>query len=133
MDSTYIPKYSKSHYEKMMGKITSIKNFEGYLVKMDNEFELGNIKGGKVRQCLSIVHQNLDRFIGYKKLISLFLLPTLTLLCVFSFIDWYNFAFLGIGTSSNIDFLFFVDFFTILILVDVFICLLYTSDAADED
>ena len=28
---------------------------------MDNEFELGNIKGGKVRQCLSIVHQNLDR------------------------------------------------------------------------
>ena len=40
------------------------------------------------------VHQNLDRFIGYKKLISLFLLPTLTLLCVFSFIDWYNFAFL---------------------------------------
>ena len=39
------------------------------------------------------VHQNLKRFIGYKKLISLFLLPTLTLLCVFSFIDWYNFAF----------------------------------------
>ena len=61
MDSTYIPKYSKSHYEKMMGKITSIRNFDGYLVKMDNEFELGNIKGGKVRQCLSIVHQNLDR------------------------------------------------------------------------
>jgi len=70
------------------------------------------------------VHQNLDRFIGYKKLISLFLLPTLTLLCVFSFIDWYNFAFLGSGTSSNIDFLFFVDFFTILILVDVFILLI---------
>ena len=70
------------------------------------------------------VHQNLDRFIGYKKLISLFLLPTLTLLCVFSFIDWYNFAFLGIGTSSNIDFLFFIDFFTILILVDVFILLI---------
>ena len=70
------------------------------------------------------VHQNLDRFIGYKKLISLFLLPTLTLLCVFSFIDWYNFAFLGIGTNSNIDFLFFVDFFTILILVDVFILLI---------
>ena len=70
------------------------------------------------------VHQNLDRFIGYKKLISLFLLPTLTLLCVFSFIDWYNFTFLGIGTSSNIDFLFFVDFFTILILVDVFILLI---------
>ena len=69
------------------------------------------------------VHQNLDRFIGYKKLISLFLLPTLTLLCVFSFIDWYNFAFLGIGTSSNIDFLF-KTILEILILVDVFILLI---------
>ena len=69
------------------------------------------------------VHQNLDRFISYKKLISLFLVPTLSLLCVFSFLDWYNFVFLGIGTSSNIDYLFFESFFTILILVDVFILL----------
>ncbi len=69
------------------------------------------------------VHQNLDRFIGYKKLISLFLVPTLSLLCVFSFLDWYNYVFLDIGTSSNIDYLFFESFFTILILVDVFILL----------
>jgi len=69
------------------------------------------------------VHQNLDRFIGYKKLISLFLVPTLSLLCVFSFLDWYNYVFLDIGTSSNIDYLFFETFFTILILVDVFILL----------
>ena len=69
------------------------------------------------------VHQNLDRFIGYKKLISLFLVPTLSLLCVFSFLDWYNYVFLNIGTSSNIDYLFFESFFTILILVDVFILL----------
>ena len=69
------------------------------------------------------VHQNLDRFISYKKLISLFLVPTLSLLCVFSFIDWYNYVFLDIGTSSNIDYLFFESFFTILILVDVFILL----------
>ena len=69
------------------------------------------------------VHQNLDRFISYKKLISLFLVPTLSLLCVFSFLDWYNYVFLGIGTSSNIDYLFFESFFTILILVDVFILL----------
>ena len=69
------------------------------------------------------VHQNLDRFISYKKLISLFLVPTLSLLCVFSFLDWYNFVFLGIGASSNIDYLFFESFFTILILVDVFILL----------
>ena len=70
------------------------------------------------------VHQNLERFISYKKIISLLLLPTLTLLCVNSFIDWYDYTFLGIGESSNIDFLFFVDFFTILILVDVFILLI---------
>ena len=69
------------------------------------------------------VHQNLKKFIGYKKLISLFLVPTLTLLCIFSFLDWYNYVFLGIGTSSNIDYLFFENFFTILILVDVFILL----------
>ena len=70
------------------------------------------------------VHQNLERFISYKKIISLLLLPTLTLLCIYSFIDWYDYTFLGIGESSNIDFLFFVDFFTILILVDVFILLI---------
>ena len=69
------------------------------------------------------VHQNLDRFISYKKLISLFLVPTLSLLCTFSFLDWYNYVFLDIGTSSNIDYLFFESFFTILILVDVFILL----------
>jgi len=69
------------------------------------------------------VHQNLDRFIVYKKLISLFLVPTLSLLCVFSFLDWYNYVFLDIGSSSNIDYLFFESFFTILILVDVFILL----------
>ena len=69
------------------------------------------------------VHQNLDRFISYKKLISLFLVPTLSLLCIFSFLDWYNYVFLDIGTSSNIDYLFFESFFTILILVDVFILL----------
>ena len=69
------------------------------------------------------VHQNLDRFISYKKIISLFLVPTLSLLCIFSFLDWYNYVFLGIGTSSNIDYLFFESFFTILILVDVFILL----------
>ena len=69
------------------------------------------------------VHQNLDRFISYKKLISLFLVPTLSILCVFSFLDWYNYVFLDIGSSSNIDYLFFESFFTILILVDVFILL----------
>ena len=70
------------------------------------------------------VHQNLERFLGYKRLISLLLIPTLIILCVFSFIDWYGAVFIGGEDSPNIDYLFFVEFFGILILVDVFILLI---------
>ena len=70
------------------------------------------------------VHTNLERFLGYKKLISLLLIPTLILLCIFSFLDWYGAVFVGGENSPNIDYLFFVEFFGILILVDVFILLI---------
>ena len=70
------------------------------------------------------VHQNLERFLGYKRLISLLLIPTLIFLCVFSFIEWYGAVFIGGENSPNIDYLFFVEFFGILILVDVFILLI---------
>ena len=70
------------------------------------------------------VHQNLKRFLGYKRLISLLLIPTLIILCVFSFIEWYGAVFIGGENSPNIDYLFFVEFFGILILVDVFILLI---------
>ena len=70
------------------------------------------------------VHQNLKRFLGYKRLISLLLIPTLIILCVFSFIEWYGAVFIGGEDSPNIDYLFFVEFFGILILVDVFILLI---------
>ena len=70
------------------------------------------------------VHQNLKRFLGYKRLISLLLIPTLIILCVFSFIEWYGAVFIGGEESPNIDYLFFVEFFGILILVDVFILLI---------
>ncbi|GIR98566.1 MAG: hypothetical protein CM15mP101_09360 [Flavobacteriaceae bacterium] len=70
------------------------------------------------------VHQNLERFLGYKRLISLLLIPTLIVLCVFSFIEWYGAVFIGGENSPNIDYLFFVEFFGILILVDVFILLI---------
>tara|TARA_B100001057_G_scaffold151206_1_gene151142 strand:- start:2305 stop:3177 length:873 start_codon:yes stop_codon:yes gene_type:complete len=70
------------------------------------------------------VHTNLERFLGYKKLISLLLIPTLILLCIFSFLDWYGAVFIGGENSPNIDYLFFVEFFGILILVDVFILLI---------
>ena len=70
------------------------------------------------------VHQNLERFLAYKRLISLLLIPTLIILCVFSFIEWYGAVFIGGENSPNIDYLFFVEFFGILILVDVFILLI---------
>lgn len=70
------------------------------------------------------VHQNLERFLGYKRLISLLLIPTLIILCVFSFIEWYSAVFIGGEGTPNIDYLFFVEFFGILILVDVFILLI---------
>ena len=70
------------------------------------------------------VHQNLARFLGYKRLISLLLIPTLIILCVFSFIEWYGAVFIGGENSPNVDYLFFVEFFGILILVDVFILLI---------
>ena len=69
------------------------------------------------------VNKNLDRFINYKRLISLILVPVLTTLCVISFIDWFNGVFSNQPFDDNLNYLFFIDFFTILILVDVFILL----------
>jgi len=54
------PKYSKSHYDNLMSFISPIETFDGYLIKRDDLFNLGGISGGKVRQCLRIVYENLD-------------------------------------------------------------------------
>ena len=66
----------------------------------------------------------LKKFISQKKLISLILVPTLLALAFWSFYSWFDSAVLGNGQSQDINYLFFVDFFTILILVDVFILLI---------
>ena len=66
----------------------------------------------------------LKKFISQKKLISLVLVPTLLALAFWSFYSWFDSAVLGNGQSQDINYLFFVDFFTILILVDVFILLI---------
>ena len=66
----------------------------------------------------------LKKFISQKKFISLLLVPTLLTLAAWSFYSWFNAAVLGNGASQDINYLFFVDFFTILILVDVFILLI---------
>ena len=70
------------------------------------------------------VNKNLERFINYKRLISLILVPVLTTLCLISFFDWFNGVFSNEPFDDNLNYLFFVDFFTILILVDVFILLI---------
>lgn len=68
--------------------------------------------------------EKLTRFISQKKLISILLVPTLLFLAGWSFYNWINASFFTGGYDDNINFLFFVDFFTILILVDVFILLI---------
>ena len=69
--------------------------------------------------------KNLEKFISYKKLLSVLLLPTLIILCIYNFADWFNSVFYSTAPySGNLDGVFFKDFFTILILVDVLILLL---------
>ena len=68
------------------------------------------------------IDQKLKKFISQKKAISILLVPVLLILASLSFYDWVNS--LSNGNQANIDFLFFVDFFTILILVDVLLLLI---------
>ena len=69
--------------------------------------------------------KNLERFISYKKLLSVLLLPTLMILCIYNFAAWFKSVFYTENIySGNLDGVFFKDFFTILILVDVLILLL---------
>ena len=60
IDAQNFPKYSKSHYKNLMSFISPIETYDGYLIKRDDLFNLGGISGGKVRQCLRIVYENLD-------------------------------------------------------------------------
>ena len=68
------------------------------------------------------IDKKLKKFISQKKAISMLLVPVLLILACLSFYDWVNS--LSNGSQTNIDFLFFVDFFTILILVDVLLLLI---------
>ena len=68
------------------------------------------------------IDNKLKKFISQKKIISILLVPVLLILACLSFYDWVNSLYAG--SQTNIDFLFFVDFFTILILVDVLLLLI---------
>ena len=70
------------------------------------------------------VSDKLDRFIASKKLVSIVLLPTLFAICIISFVNWFSGVFIEETFNENLNNLFFNEFFTILILADVFILLL---------
>ena len=68
-------------------------------------------------------NKNLNKFISYKKLMSILLVPTLLVLCFVNFYEWVIEVFITESYKVNLN-SFFIDFFTILILVDVFILLI---------
>ena len=70
------------------------------------------------------VSEKLDRFIASKKLVSVILLPILVVICLISLCSWYNGVFITNSFDKNLNYLFFNEFFSLLILVDVFILLL---------
>jgi len=70
------------------------------------------------------VSEKLDRFIASKKLVSVILLLILVVICLISLFSWYNGVFITNSFDENLNYLFFNEFFTLLILVDVFILLL---------
>ena len=69
-------------------------------------------------------NKNLNKFINYKKLMSILLVPTLLVLCFTNFYEWVIQVFISESYTENLNGVFFIDFFTILILVDVFILLI---------
>ena len=69
-------------------------------------------------------NKNLKKFINYKKLLSILLVPTLIVLCFINFYEWFIQVFISQSYADNLNGVFFIDFFTILILVDVFILLI---------
>ena len=70
---------------------------------------------------ITVQQENIDHFISYKKAISFLLFIIYILVALFSFIGWVYLASKGqVVVSKEI---FFLDFFTFLILVDIFILL----------
>ena len=68
--------------------------------------------------------KKLESFINYKKLISISLVPILFILCFTNFYDWFVDVSVYKQFNDDLNGVFFVDFFTVLILVDVLILLI---------
>ena len=69
-------------------------------------------------------NKKLESFINYKKLISISLVPILFVLCFTNFYDWFIDVFIYKQFNDDLNGVFFIDFFTVLILVDVLILLI---------
>lgn len=69
-------------------------------------------------------NKKLENFINYKKLISISLVPILFVLCFTNFYDWFVDVFIYKQFNDDLNGVFFIDFFTVLILVDVLILLI---------
>ena len=74
----------------------------------------------------SELKDNLRRFVNSKRAISLILLPVLVFTSLYTLISWLETQFSGasITSSFHLNSIFYNEFFTILILADVFILLL---------
>jgi len=81
-------------------------------------------KNAQKKKIIRKESKKLDLFITSKKAISLILTPTLIIICFLSFYSWINGIINKTIFDENINYLFFNDFFTLLILADVFILLL---------
>jgi hypothetical protein len=69
-------------------------------------------------------NKKIESFINYKKLISISLVPILFVLCFTNFYDWFVDVFVYKQYNDDLNGVFFIDFFTVLILVDVLILLI---------
>ena len=46
-----------------LNELTPIENYKGILLKRDDYFTLKNVNGGKLRQAINLIYNNLDEII----------------------------------------------------------------------
>ena len=78
---------------------------------------------GRLRLPKKTLNPNLESFVASKKLVSMILLPILIITSLISVYDWI-YGLLYLQTTTDINAIFYNEFFTILILADVLILLL---------
>jgi len=53
-------KFAEENFNELIYKLTPIESHNGFLFKRDDYFSLNGISGGKVRQCLKLVYDNIQ-------------------------------------------------------------------------